>query len=859
MDVDGGEEVDPFKRLRDTSATESHEDMMDVEGDKKKPKFLEDWTEYHVFVHVKEWSIKKKSIIQNFPVSSEGFPKGVVVSMTLATGGDLAHQFASVLSEHQLGEFWTELQASFEYIPSKPLKGWSKYQVFDCVKSWNREKQLISELLPNEKYLPTGRNVANNLQDLQQFRIQFFGLGIQQDSFWSELRQLFLGISSSSGQTRKYVPKDPRSRVEVKENFLNTEFFGTEHRSLLEYCVECSDVFQKHPQRFFTCCFPLVQSSGFGKSRCLLELGRLVNSNGRLEGMPLTRLVYICLRRAGASGYPPRSVHSSEMLFEESSDSVDPGVCETEFAKRLLAIYEVCFGSSSDSDIDTNLNFQGNDQTWWGKVQQRIYRLGNRNTFSQDETEKDKLLILAIDEASMLHDMEITSGRSYFKALQSAAKMVAHDWKKNIVIVLCDTRMKVSMFLPSRAVDPSQRSEGGNVSARYFLHPYIPYESFDCLKVYDSESIGRPLVAECKSNPGFLGIKLMCAPSPDMSSPEGLFALFLAVTSVYLSPLSRVSDVLVGSHMAALLAVSDDHQAVCVTYASEPALARSALRWWFVEGHLVSRILPVVRDFLIRGAIVKGAAGEIASQGVCHTAKHFAGSSGQSIGGETKVSLFLTQLLPASVTDNSVLMKVIPTGHGEGLINFVQFVQLPPHQKNLDEKFLEDGWARSLAFSLPHGHRGADHIIPYKIGGEMHFIMIQVKNESRGETKSAANELIVKNVFDERPQVGPKCIRVLFELGATESASQESVVALDGLDDDTAHGAKVLMCRGLEYRCLDKMDGLRNAVQSLLKTETSVEEFVKAATAAKLNDKNLMPPVPDNQQMGKLRSKFQYI
>ena len=99
-----------------------------------------------------------------------------------------------------------------------------------------------------------------------------------------------------------------------------------------------------------------------------------------------------------------------------------------------------------------------------------------------------------------------------------------------------------------------------------------------------------------------------------------------------------------------------------------------------------------------------------------------------------------------------------------------------------------------------------------------------------------------------------ECIRVLFELDTTNSAGEGKGVIDVGDDDEKAHGAKILGCRGLAFRCLDEMDGLRAAVQSLLTTEVSIGQYVNAVTDQK--GVNPISPLPDNHQVEKFRDKF---
>jgi hypothetical protein len=57
---------------------------------------------------------------------------------------------------------------------------------------------------------------------------------------------------------------------------------------------------------------PIIQSSGYGKTRAILQL---------ITAQPL---IYVCLRQADSTGYPPMTPKSSEMLSEiENAESID--------------------------------------------------------------------------------------------------------------------------------------------------------------------------------------------------------------------------------------------------------------------------------------------------------------------------------------------------------------------------------------------------------------------------------------------------------------------------------------------------------------------------------------------------------
>ena len=167
MDVVGegeGAEGDYNKKPRGTESSK-----MDVVTDDRKPlyleKYLEDWEESDVFDWVRDWNAKTKKIMTggaNFPQSGQDFPNGVAISVALTGTGNIANLFASMLGVQQ-ESVWSELQESFEDVPSKPLINWSKGQVYDCVNSWNDVRKMIQipDLSRKAEVFPQGILLSN--------------------------------------------------------------------------------------------------------------------------------------------------------------------------------------------------------------------------------------------------------------------------------------------------------------------------------------------------------------------------------------------------------------------------------------------------------------------------------------------------------------------------------------------------------------------------------------------------------------------------------------------------------------------------------------------------------------------------
>ena len=479
------------------------------------------------------------------------------------------------------------------------ISAWSKEDVFNVVKEWAKQHENVKVPEKNPSIL-SGKHLLSTLEDQSFFSSLFrHYIGDQPDSLFENLLEFFKQYHSSKRAIDLNTFANPREFQQLHRNFLETKFQGNEPQLFLHHLQNCSNAFLNFKTKILSPCVPLLQSSGYGKSRILFELAKRTDVN----------LVYVCARKVGAQGFPARSTTACSFLNWDSS-SVWKGnelsTRETELAQKILAICKCATTANNNPQKQVEWatdQFANNIESFWDAVKNEFNNNRDVPAAPTKTTKDDPFVVLAVDEASTLLDLEIFPGRSMFRGLRVAASKVAqHGF--NLVVVLCDTASKVSTFLPSQSTDSSQRynpDEGSEqYLGRHLLHPFVMYQSFDCLATdHDPLSQGRPLVAECKGELGFLAEKLMCCKNINQAKPEGILALFLACVAAYLSPLSRVSEQLVSSHMATLLAVSCDHEVACVTYVSEPALAQAAQEMWFTGSVLAEMILPVVRDFVL--------------------------------------------------------------------------------------------------------------------------------------------------------------------------------------------------------------------------------------------------------------------
>ncbi|KAH9251323.1 hypothetical protein BASA81_010734 [Batrachochytrium salamandrivorans] len=592
---------------------------------------------------------------------------------------------------------------------------------------------------------------------------------------------------------------------ELSENFFK-EYRGSGHMQLIKFAKDCLEAFRADPQQFFAAYVSFVQSSGYGKTRTLMEAAKH------------EYLVYVCARKTPRAGFPYRSSNACDFL-KLNDDDWNPKRASAleaifELSLRVLAIYKSALELKKQDAAD---QFKGNCGQFWDEAAQYYLDLKTKGTdrtissLAKQENLKDwAFVMLAIDEASTLLDLNFPGGRTVFRALRATTRRLQEAGVR-IVLVLTDTYLQPSSFLPQIHFDSSLRPTQDiedETKAHNQFPPFILRTSFDALRD-GNDKLGRPLVAEHAAKPNYLQQKLLGASSFDNASRDGLLAAVLVRVAVSISAQSRVSERLVASHMGTLLSVSFDRESLLVTYLSEPALAAAASLLW--RKHLPS-LLSTLREALVCGAVSAGPvsvgpAGEIAAQVALLVA--FDSLCGEDSGLKRTKPLadFLEALLPADSQLKAA--EFIPEEHRKGAqVSVLQFVQLPVNFE-FTEAVLKELHARQTACVLPPDQAGL--LVPYALPDDKYsFVLVQVENWAVdfAETLRKLDPEFVfgkGHVFAKKP-----CVRVCLQLG-------DHRIAKRGSHEDP-NPTKALELYGVAFRCVTQDQGLVKGMVRLLGT-----------------------------------------
>ncbi|KAL3663856.1 hypothetical protein V7S43_011268 [Phytophthora oleae] len=106
-----------------------------------------------------------------------------------------------------------------------------------------------------------------------------------------------------------------RDEVEqLQKAFTETEYMGDAHVKFGQYLRQCYEAY--NPDQFKAPYVTVMQSSGFGKSRMLLELAKDTKDLNM-------KVLYTCMRETKSTGYPESTRKLRKWLFKEDSDVRD--------------------------------------------------------------------------------------------------------------------------------------------------------------------------------------------------------------------------------------------------------------------------------------------------------------------------------------------------------------------------------------------------------------------------------------------------------------------------------------------------------------------------------------------------------
>lgn len=551
------------------------------------------------------------------------------------------------------------------------------------------------------------------------------------------------------------------------------------------------EAYNKNPGLYHSLYFSIVQSSGFGKTRLVLEAGKTH-----------LNVVYCCLRPSGSSGYPLCNVRVWEHLQLNNSVNaykifimctyVVACNCKVQDPKiPPLAAYENAGSESVKflafwNSVITFAKKCKSDLSYRRRIE-AFYRLGqlkaNSSKIDDNFYFEEKLkngasniflshLLIVFDEARSLLQETDADDSSIFRNLRKAQKQLHSTI---CALVFIDTLSSVSQFQPSRMKDPSSRPESTKFN---LLPPFYEILTNDPVAEPVSEtasreeklarvlSFGRPMWLAYYFEDPCENLKLRIYDAIKFAKQKLSYVLNrednLNKDSILASMAVRfgingimdhtLASTFMSSYLGTCVYIGTDRLRMLVQYVPEPIVAEAASQiihgramededWdYSVDSSTFANYLELFGEKLTRGLVDVGDLGELLARVVLSLAYDYAHITLSQIGSDNlftdSISLktFLNVLLPKSYRDSwkkkfQVDIINIPD---EDLDKFhVAFTSWIPLHKRANNMFnqanLKLYYDRRCAIILPVNHKGADLVIPMRKELDGTYSMIVVQ------------------------------------------------------------------------------------------------------------------------------------
>ena len=510
---------------------------------------------------------------------------------------------------------------------------------------------------------------------------------------------------------------------------------------------------------------PVVQSSGYGKTRMLLELGQTSTS---------FFASYWCLRDPQRDGSPPttRDVYSYLLDLSQRSAEVVNLQLRLLFAAAVERVGT--WPATTPADFwqrNRDKYLTGQLDELWNEVltqaKRRLY-VGQASTSSMESVPPargaTKPLVLMIDDARWLLSRKI-GDRSMFRFVRGAARFTL-----GFALIFVDTVSKLSKPVPAAVNHPTSRiadaEKLGKLEVRepliavcaIDLDKNLPIASSGKLDIDRALKLGRPLwrIYSLPDRVYRAILKLGGLREIGTDTLPAIALLATRVTSIR-PHTGKTAAELVASHMATCVGISADRSCVSAVYLSEPVLAEAAGTSWYQAG----RLLPALRAFrsaLQQGLATSGVAGEQVFPIMACLVK-------DDLVRRSAGRLFLTAEVPLShwvcalvapLSEAVVHRDNIPMLEREPMISFTHFAcawRNDPAEW-LQQSSLKQLYHRAAAVILPNCQYGADFLVPVRLDKADTYgaLFVQIKNYGHNShdqhyPASAADKLAPPAIF----------------------------------------------------------------------------------------------------------------
>ena len=629
-------------------------------------------------------------------------------------------------------------------------------------------------------------------------------------------------------QTADHAPECPNSERNMKEwqSLFKQEYHNVHFVEALCNFTEESARSYEPLSRIYAPYFSFLQSSGMGKSRCILEMGCRKHL-----------VVYCCVREENSTGFPlathhPNffmgwderdwalylcaSVQSMRNVWADDGDMDKKSWMDYHVLESTAAWAQKVRGTLGALKKEPLMVKCLNDPSadWISAVQclfsdelAKLYAAVNR---IREQGRELPLLVFVFDEAGFLTKNPESRAFSEFRRGLKATFPYHGSDKFSCIALLTDTTSVITNFAPPRLRDPSMRLVVDfRLMPCFYLLKSIPMEpyfgdawsiqkAFEAVQMHNVLALSRPLFWRGKStNKGKMSdaLKLadakLCGRSAeeivnDRSNDTESFAISLALffsrIQLGVQTMPPVSTELVRSRMAFCSEISDDRNYLLVGYVSEPVVCEAACRLWSDEA-VLERILDHLVIYTKRtNTYSKGNMGELTAMAVLCISWNKA-CDYQRAAMAVKdddcfpfsrlitVRAYLTALFGDKASAD------IPEPLSSGVVYFSHFCKI--HYKPSKNACL-DFFRRGAAIICKSCELGIDLIIPvilpnsnYELTeANLAFILVQVKN--RKAVDQVTRDIIFERMRPTRhsPHAGTvPYVALVMELGLRPSKS----------------------------------------------------------------------------------------
>lgn len=633
------------------------------------------------------------------------------------------------------------------------------------------------------------------------------------------------------------------SRVNIEHVQNSRKAFKTkyehEERALnhfKKFVDKCITDFQESPKTFYSLSFPIVQSSGMGKTRLVLESGRKT-----------MHVVYGCLRDSRSTGYPVGNENLMNFLRNNN---------ETEKLMEFLAIVYITFFSmwhryktKFPSVKFPMAKLEGDDikfQRFWKftiDFYNKMSKLERKKIIQEfrfwQKREDAPEVLFAIDEASDLVKLNPGDKVSRFVNLREA---FADLDSRKLVLVFMDTSSIIVHAQPKEYRDFRPK----------LLPPFYEILAMNCrpanfnlemdreTELIAAFSYGRPLwyAYFFKGDAHFLSAvprairftRLKLAFTDDTQNLLGddaaaaVASFRFGISGISYYPLA--SD-LMKSHMAVGISIWGDRPKMQIEYIPEPLLGEAACQ--LLHGHQqekheyeyhtseekVCHVLKKFTSKCLAGLVDAGSVKEITARIILSLAYDHV-HLGQDINSThlfsdaISVKEFLEALLSKEYLRKyseffgcqPVNFKEIPILDGRVCFtSWIRMGRIP--NDHIPEMFLKQCFHMRCAVSVPLSHGDFELIIPVRMtNGRFTFIEVQVGNiwsrftdfdlEERVDAEESVMENAVKifidvdhTTFKNAMEMADQIVNIFAQsqTGNGDSAAEKMAKLVDGLNE----------------------------------------------------------------------------